>query len=665
MYTFDELDWNSELINKYRIKGLTIEIISPLRKLRITFRGMMRACVNSESAGADTFVKFNFFWTPFSGAVDGKYYFDPKFLAKDLSDTCSRNLRTNVKLIDMIEDRYEQYGQLIGLINVDNQSPDDEVFFWGSRYKVFLQDHKMTNGKSSDEEPDPNILGPCQSMRLLAVASLHGPAVSMGYVSNDKCSYRYASAFTVPPLAWTVTGTSLTGQDLDQLLHLENNGKVKEYKVKSSGKRNFDMNISNLQRLTDDIVFGAIELKGYPAHCVLIDERNGLLYDQIPSWLNPIPKLMSLELSKAKDGIKTSEYIYSLSDVNAGHELTSGGKGSSLVVLSEISSSLLSPVQFKVPKGVIVSTKSYQYLLDHYPDLKNSIIDLQSKVWTGGKQTRSGKVSGQNETSVNNISGQIRTCSDKKPNFEEQSQNVINKFKSSQLPEFLAENLRRKLHRIFGNFDQISFSIRSSAVGEDGEEMSAAGQMETFLGVQGIEAIVTCIMKCWASQFSPIAVNYRANYCQMIDVPMSVVIQEMVNCDSAGVMFTVDPVTGNEKKIVVTSNYGLGESVVSASAEPDTVTLDVDLKSRSVLGIEDKVIGSKSHQITLGGGREIGDDVKAEDREELDEVTEVESRESEMGTRTEAIDRQKSAVCSVTDEEAINLGRIGLLVTVH
>ena len=68
---------------------------------------------------------------------------------------------------------------------------------------------------------------------------------------------------------------------------------------------------------------------------------------------------------------------------------------------------------------------------------------------------------------------------------------------------------------LVGNFDQISFSVRSSAVGEDGEEMSASGQMETFLGVRGVEAIATCIMKCWSSQFSPIAVNYRANYGQL------------------------------------------------------------------------------------------------------------------------------------------------------
>lgn len=742
LYTFDETDWNAEYTNKYRIKGLTVEVVSPLRKLRITFRGIMTGQVRKEefdttgsdgrvrkeefdttgsdgrvrkeefdTTGSDgevreeIFVKFNFFWTPFSGAIDGKYTFDPRLLSKDLSETCSRKLDKNVSLVDMLEDRYEQYGQMNGLVSIENK-PEEEVFLWGSRYKVFIQDRVRSSGSSSgsdrvkgsesdrvrSSESDQNeslesderdsetssVLGAWQSMRLLAMSSLKGPAVSLGHVSSEKCSYRYGSGFTIPPVAWTVTETSICGQDLDQLLHLEENGKVKEYRVSCTGKRDFDMRVRRVERVTSDIVMGRIELKGHEATCILVDERNGLLYqkngllyqrngplyDHIPLCLNPLPQLMSLEVSSRREA-RTSEFVYSLADVNGAHPLSSGGKGSSLVILTEIASSFLSSLPFKVPKGVVVSTKSYKYLLDNDKSLHSSIQQLQKKVWSTDFGAKSGS----------------------KNEVEEESQNVMNRFKSSPLPDLLTEHLRRKLHRIFGDFESVRFSVRSSAVGEDGEEMSAAGQMETYLGVKGIESITSCIMKCWSSQFTSIALNYRKNYGQLIDVNMSVVIQEMVNCDSAGVMFTVDPLTGNEKNILITSNYGLGESVVSASAEPDTITLQVDLKSRSVNGIQSKKIGSKSTQIKLVE-REIGSkstqiklverDLKEESGEKKDvKRSEEESKEKEEetrekrsfvdedeGTETQSVDEEKSSVCSITDEEAIRLGRIGLLVSV-
>ena len=66
-------------------------------------------------------------------------------------------------------------------------------------------------------------------------------------------------------------------------------------------------------------------------------------------------------------------------------------------------------------------------------------------------------------------------------------------------------------------------------------------------------------MKCWSSQFGFIPVEYKRGYGQLINSPMAVVIQEMVNCDSEGVIFTCDPISGDERFITITANYGLGE----------------------------------------------------------------------------------------------------------
>lgn len=107
--------------------------------------------------------------------------------------------------------------------------------------------------------------------------------------------------------------------------------------------------------------------------------------------------------------------------------------------------------------------------------------------------------------------------------------------------------------------DDKRFAVRSSAVGEDSEDLSSAGQNETFLGCRGKNAIIEAIAKCWGSLFTFQSVEYRRQNGQLIDVPMGVVIQEMVNAESAGVLFSRDPVSGNPGKIVITANYGLGE----------------------------------------------------------------------------------------------------------
>lgn len=126
------------------------------------------------------------------------------------------------------------------------------------------------------------------------------------------------------------------------------------------------------------------------------------------------------------------------------------------------------------------------------------------------------------------------------------------------------------------------FAVRSSACGEDSNDMSAAGLMKTFLGVQGLDNICQSVVNCWASQFSLTAVEYKRGYGLSINSPMAVVVQRMIHCDSAGVAFTCDPVNGNERYVTITANYGVGESVVSALVEPDSIKLEVNVNSNSI-----------------------------------------------------------------------------------
>lgn len=120
-------------------------------------------------------------------------------------------------------------------------------------------------------------------------------------------------------------------------------------------------------------------------------------------------------------------------------------------------------------------------------------------------------------------------------------------------------------------------AVRSSATMEDAADASYAGQHETYLNVSGLEEVTEKIKECWASLFSAPALHYRSSKdVEHDDALMAVAVQKMVNSRSAGVAFTVDPVTGDRSKIVIEGAWGLGEGVVSGYVTPDHFALKRD-----------------------------------------------------------------------------------------
>jgi pyruvate,water dikinase len=118
-------------------------------------------------------------------------------------------------------------------------------------------------------------------------------------------------------------------------------------------------------------------------------------------------------------------------------------------------------------------------------------------------------------------------------------------------------------------------AVRSSAVSEDGDGASFAGQYETYLGVAGVPDVLRHITKCWASGYSAHALEYRR---RLGGAPhdLAVGVVELVDARSAGVVFTLDPVTGDRGTLVVEANWGFGESVVSGHVSPDHWTVARD-----------------------------------------------------------------------------------------
>ncbi|HHG89146.1 MAG TPA: hypothetical protein ENJ90_01525 [Devosia sp.] len=143
------------------------------------------------------------------------------------------------------------------------------------------------------------------------------------------------------------------------------------------------------------------------------------------------------------------------------------------------------------------------------------------------------------------------------------------------LAEPLPEGILAQLESAYRALEAEAVSVRSSSTAEDLPQASFAGQQDTFLNVQGLDDIVVSVRKCWASLWTSRVMEYRqrAGFSPEA-VQMGVVIQSMVQADSAGVLFSANPVTGNRDQVVINASWGLGEAVVSGLVTPDTLTVD-------------------------------------------------------------------------------------------
>ncbi|MFA5176129.1 MAG: phosphoenolpyruvate synthase [Candidatus Nanoarchaeia archaeon] len=120
-------------------------------------------------------------------------------------------------------------------------------------------------------------------------------------------------------------------------------------------------------------------------------------------------------------------------------------------------------------------------------------------------------------------------------------------------------------------------AVRSSATAEDLPEASFAGQQETFLNIKGKDNLIRAVQRCWASLFTARAIYYRTkNNFPHEKVLIAVVIQKMVDSDSAGVIFTINPTTNAQNEIVIEGAFGLGESVVGGQITPDHYVVNKD-----------------------------------------------------------------------------------------
>lgn len=193
-------------------------------------------------------------------------------------------------------------------------------------------------------------------------------------------------------------------------------------------------------------------------------------------------------------------------------------------------------------------------------------------------------------------------------------------------------------YRLLGRRSRIPalpVAVRSSATAEDLPGASFAGQQDTYLWIRGVDQLLDRIKKCWSSLFTSRAIAYRLKMgFDHSMVLISVAVQKMVRSFTAGVMFTINPATGDRATVVIDSNYGYGESVVSGEVTPDQFHVN-----KITMEVVKKTISEKKIYYTT--------DPKS------DEVLKLELHP----------ERQNSQ--SLLDEEVLELAKYGKLIEQH
>ncbi len=200
------------------------------------------------------------------------------------------------------------------------------------------------------------------------------------------------------------------------------------------------------------------------------------------------------------------------------------------------------------------------------------------------------------------------------------------------IPAGVEERIRASYADLEEGSEKAPVAVRSSATAEDTEEASFAGMNETMLNVQGADAVVEAVRRCWSSLFGGRTVFYRAKRgFGQADMDIAIVVQRQILSTRAGVMFTIDPASGAEDRLVIEGSFGLGEAVVSGSVSPDRYV--VEKQSLAILAREVKrkelVIEPQPDGGTLT--RELSGDEALRPVLSDDEVREV----AELGRRIE------------------------------
>ncbi len=201
---------------------------------------------------------------------------------------------------------------------------------------------------------------------------------------------------------------------------------------------------------------------------------------------------------------------------------------------------------------------------------------------------------------------------------------------AASVPRQVREDL---LHAYHALGPQELVAVRSSATSEDTSGSSYAGMNETFTNIRGDDALVDAVKGCWASLFGRRDLTYRARQGAGEEPAIAVIVQQMVNSERSGVMFTADPATSDRGVVVIEGAFGLGEVVVGGQVEPDTYRVAKDGPE-----VIEARIGHQSFKVVRG---------------------------DEGGNAEIDLSAEEGAKRVLSDEEVVGLAELGIRVEQH
>jgi pyruvate,water dikinase len=256
----------------------------------------------------------------------------------------------------------------------------------------------------------------------------------------------------------------------------------------------------------------------------------------------------------------SATYTLPLAAADAVNE-TVGGKGAALAEMARAG--------FPVPDGFHVTTIAYDAFVAHN-ELHPAILAA------------------------------LEAADPEKPaSLETASRTIAELFLQGQIPPEIAGAIANAYASLPGTEPVVA--VRSSATAEDLPEASFAGQQETYLNIEGADAVLDAVKRCWASLWTARAIGYRARRAIGIEgLSLAVVVQRLVPAEVAGILFTANPVNGRRDEAVINASWGLGEAVVGGEVTPDTYT--VDKESGEV--IQREIGGKDVMTVRADGGTE-------------------------------------------------------------
>lgn len=286
-----------------------------------------------------------------------------------------------------------------------------------------------------------------------------------------------------------------------------------------------------------------------------------------------------------------NSYVLGFQELNKTKLMVVGGKGANLGELTRIEG-------IRVPEGFCVTTEAYQKIIGRAPEF-NALLDQLALLKVNDREK------------IGEISGKIRSI-----------------IEGIAITEDIAVEITRYLSTLG---EKNAYAVRSSATAEDLPTASFAGQQDTYLNIKGKDAVLQHISKCWASLFTDRAVIYRMqNSFDHRKIYLSVVIQQMVFPQAAGIMFTADPVTSNRKVLSIDASFGLGEALVSGLVNADIY------KVRDRRIIDKKISAKKLAIYALEEGGTMAREIEPE-RQKQQTLTDEQILELEnIGRRIEA-----------------------------